>query len=116
MGLRSRWAKRRGVNAARVDHAILTDVLVYGLWGVAFLLGLLARRRRAWIAAAGIGLGLAFWGAAVLTGSYEDDPEGTAQWLSLVYGVPVFALLWAAAVGAGYVLSRVWGKSRASVG
>ena len=97
-----------------MEYAILTDVLVYGSWGVAFLLGLLVPRRRAWIAAAGTGLGLAFWGAAVLTGAFKDDRGGTAPALSLVYGVPLFALPWAAAVGVGYVLSRFWGFARPS--
>ena len=99
-----------------MEYAILTDILGYGSWGVAFLLGLLVPRRRAWIAAAGIRVGLAFWGAAFLTGAFEDDPEGTAQALSLVYGVPLLALIWAAAVGVGYVLSRAWGKTLAEKG
>ena len=93
-----------------------TDMLVYGSWGVALLLGLLVAKRRAWIAAAGIGVGLALWGAAVVAGAFEDDPEGTAEVLSLVYGVPLFAIIWAAAVGVGYVLSRAWGKRPRDVG
>jgi hypothetical protein len=45
-----------------------------------------------------------------LTGAFNDDTEGTAELLSLVYGVPLFAALWAAAVGAGYLLRGTWGK------
>ncbi len=95
---------------------MLTDILVYASWVVALLLGLLMSRRRGWVAAAGIGVGLAWWAVFVLTGSFEPDPEGTAPALGLIYGVPLFALTWAAAVGAGYVAQTLWTKTRPRVG
>ncbi len=55
---------------------MLTDILVYASWAVAFVLGLLMRQRRGWIGAAGIGVGFAWWAIFVVTGSFEDDPEG----------------------------------------
>ncbi len=98
------------------EHPVLTTFVVYAPLAVAFALGLTMRRRRVWIALAGIAVALALWGLIGLTGGYDDDTEGTAWLLTLVYGVPIYAAMWAAAVGAGYVVSRLWGKTQARVG
>ena len=78
---------------------------------LALALGFFARRRRGWMAAGGIGVALVIYAAIYLTGGFDDDREGTAWMLTLFYGVPVYALLWAAAVGAGYMLRGLWGRT-----
>ncbi len=65
---------------------------------------------------AGIPLALALWAIVLLSGGFDDDTEGTAALLSLVYFVPAYAAAWALAVGAGYVVSRLWGKTRPRMG
>ena len=62
---------------------------------------------------AGVAVALAWWGALSVTGAFDDDTEGTAPVLTLVYGVPFYTALWAAAVGAGYAARQLWGWNRA---
>ena len=90
-----------------MDSAALTTILAYASLPVAVALGFFMRRRRGWIALVGIPLGLALWAFMLATGAFDDDWEGTSYLLTLVYGVPTFALLWAAAVGVGYLGQRL---------
>ena len=98
------------------EHPVLTNFVVYAPLAVAVALGLTMRRRRAWIALAGIAVALALWGLIGLTGGYDDDTQNTSRFLALIFGVPIYAAMWAAAVGAGYVVSRLLGKARPRVG
>jgi hypothetical protein len=87
--------------------AVLTTIIVYGSLAAAIALGFVMRQRRGWIALGGIVLGLAMWAVMSVTGAFEDDREGTAHLLTLIYGVPIYAAAWAAAVGVGYVGQRL---------
>jgi galactitol-specific phosphotransferase system IIC component len=87
-------------------------VLVWSLLGVAFLLGVFLRSR--WRAAvyAGVAVALGLYGLTWLTGGFEDDREGTAWILTLVYGVPLYIAFWAGAVGVGYMVRRLFLRAR----
>jgi hypothetical protein len=89
-------------------------VLVIAALVAAFLLGLFTPRNRGWIAAAGILVMPAVWGLAVATGAFDDDREGTAVLLTLIFVVPVLVVLWALAVGAGSIVGGR-GKQRSDV-
>jgi hypothetical protein len=50
----------------------------------------------------------------VATGAFDDDREGTAVLLTLIFVVPVLVVLWALAVGAGSIVGGR-GKQRSDV-
>ncbi|HEV3484145.1 MAG TPA: hypothetical protein VG106_01975 [Vicinamibacterales bacterium] len=92
----------------------MSDVAVFVPLAVAFILGIVVPRGRGWIALAGVAVAVGIWAAALLVGAFDDDTEGTAALLSLVYAVPLYALLWATAVGAGYIAHTLWARRRAT--
>ena len=82
---------------------------------VAFLLGLLVQRRRGWLAFAGVGVMVVLWILVWVGGGFDDDPEGTAPFLALVYVVPLYSALWALAVGVGCVVRALLGRRRPDI-
>ena len=92
----------------------MSDVGVFMPLALALVLGAVLRRGRGWLALAGVAVALAIWAVAWYAGAFDDDAEGTAAILSLVYAVPAYALLWAMAVGMGYIARILWDRFRAT--
>ena len=90
------------------DGSAWMNVAILASLVIPFILGIVARSGRRWIALAGVAVALVAWAAVALAGAFEDDTEGTAAVLSLIYGVSSYAVLWAAAVGAGFLAQSLW--------
>ncbi len=106
------WGRCTGLHFRRVSDWTWSDVAILIPLAVAFVIGFLARRRRGWIALAGIAVAFVLWAVIAFAGGFEDDTEGTAAVLGLVYVVPLYAALWAGVVGLGYIAQRLLGKRR----